>query len=79
MTSEPDLKMVGGVTVKNRKGQVVLWFKGKDSEGSSFGLVRYRPDLADDAKMRRDLAIVFIKIKEATLVKPLISQVPVTL
>ena len=51
--------------MKNRKGETVLWLKGKDSDGPSFALVLYRPELADDAKMRRDLETVFTKIKEA--------------
>jgi hypothetical protein len=38
----------GGIQVRNKKGEVVMWFKGKDPKGtSSFALCMYRPELAD--------------------------------
>ncbi len=50
---------IGGVQVRNKRGQIVLWFKGKDPEdGSSYGLFMYRPELADP-EMREALPTAF--------------------
>jgi hypothetical protein len=50
---------IGGVQVRNKRGQVILWFKGKDPEsGSSYGLCMYRPKLADP-EMRKMLPTAF--------------------
>jgi hypothetical protein len=58
--SEFDLRPVGGVWVKNSRGQTVFWFKGKDpDEGPSFALCTFKPELADDPKMEKDVRHVF--------------------
>ena len=60
-----ELKPVGGVVVRNKKGQIVGWFKGKDPEGGqSFALCLFRPDLADTPAMRLGLEQTFQAIKE---------------
>lgn len=54
------LKPAGGVQVKNARGEVVMWFKAKDPEGSrSFGLALFRPELADGEEMRKSLESAF--------------------
>jgi hypothetical protein len=59
--SEFELRPVGGVRVRNRQGRTVFWFKGKDpSDGSmSFALCTFRPELADNPKMERNVRRVF--------------------
>jgi len=58
------LKPVGGVFVRNRNKQVVFWLKGKDPEGQrSFALCLFRPELADDGKMRSGLELAFGELK----------------
>ena len=58
------LKPVGGVFVRNRNKQVVFWLKGKDPEGKrSFALCLFRPELADDGKMRGELELAFGELK----------------
>ena len=60
-----ELKPVGGVVVRNKKGQVVGWFKGKDPEGGrSFALCLFRPELADSPAMRVGLEQTFQAIRE---------------
>jgi hypothetical protein len=55
--------------LRNRRGQVVLWLKGRDPEvGRSFGLCLYRPELADSPAMRHELEVVFGKIKQLAAV-----------
>lgn len=50
---------VGGVQVRNKRGQVVLWFKGKNPEAaSSYALCLYRPELADP-DMKASLPVAF--------------------
>lgn len=61
-----ELKPVGGVAVRNKKGQIVGWFKGKDPEGGqSFALCLFRPELADTPAMRVGLEQTFGAIREA--------------
>jgi hypothetical protein len=61
-----ELKPVGGVVVRNKKGQIVGWFKGKDPEGgASFALCLFRPELSDTPAMRVGLEETFRAIKEA--------------
>lgn len=61
-----ELKPVGGVVVRNKKGEIVGWFKGKDPEGGrSFALCLFRPELADTPAMRTGLEQTFQAIKEA--------------
>jgi hypothetical protein len=56
---------VGGVLICNKKGQIVLWFKGKDPDDApSFALCLYWSDLVDDMRMRRQLGAAFSEIKE---------------
>ena len=60
------LKPVGGVVVRNKKKQIVGWFKGKDPEGGrSFALCLFRPELADTPAMRVGLEQTLQAIKEA--------------
>jgi hypothetical protein len=59
-----ELKPVGGVFVRNRNKQVVFWLKGKDPVGQrSFALCLFRPELADDDKMRGELELAFGEVK----------------
>lgn len=59
-----ELKPVGGVFVRNRNKQVVFWLKGKDPEGQrSFALCLFRPELADNGKMRGELELAFGEVK----------------
>lgn len=60
------IKTVGGVTVRNRRGQTILWVKAKDPDNGNppFCLCAYHPDLADDGRMRRNLEMAFRQIKE---------------
>lgn len=58
------LKPVGGVLLKNKRGQVVFWFKVKDEPGRSFGLCLFRPELADSPAMRSGLEQAFEAFKE---------------
>jgi hypothetical protein len=61
-----ELKPVGGVIVRNKKGEIVGWFKGKDPEGGqSFALCLFRPELADTPAMRVGLERAFQAIREA--------------
>lgn len=62
-----ELKPVGGVVVRNKKKQIVGWFKGKDNpeEGRSFALCLFRPELADSPAMRAGLEQTFQAIREA--------------
>ena len=59
-----ELKPVGGVLLKNKRGQVVFWFKAKDELGRSFGLCLFRPELADTPAMRVGLEQAFRAFKE---------------
>lgn len=46
--------------MKNGRGEVVMWFKAKDSDaGQSFGLALFRPELADSDAMRENLGTAF--------------------
>jgi hypothetical protein len=56
-------KPVGGVLLRNRKREVVFWFKGKDEVGGSYGLCLFRPELADSAGMRLALKQAFRVIR----------------
>jgi hypothetical protein len=60
-----DLKPVGGVLLRNRRKQVVFWFKGKGNQtgGRNFALCVYRPELADSPEMRREMEVVFGKVQ----------------
>ncbi len=54
------MRPAGGVQVKNGRGEVVMWFKAKDSDaGRSFGLALFRPELADSDAMRENLGTAF--------------------
>lgn len=67
MAEALDLKPVGGVLLRNRRKQVVFWFKGKDNQagggGRNFALCLYRPGLADSPEMRREMEVMFGKVK----------------
>lgn len=63
-----ELKPVGGVFVRNRNKQVVFWLKGKDPEGKrSFAVCLFRPELADDDRMRGELELAFGELKRVAL------------
>jgi hypothetical protein len=58
-----DLRPVGGVHLRNKKGATLLWFKGKDPEGHRpFGLCSFHPDRADSDEQRRALEGAFHEI-----------------
>jgi hypothetical protein len=53
------------MVLRNRKKQIVGWFKGKDPEGgASFALCLFRPELADSPVMRAALEETFRLLKE---------------
>lgn len=63
MSEKLDLRPVGGVHLRNRKGETLLWFKGKDPEGQrAFGLCSFHPDRAESAERRRELEDAFREI-----------------
>lgn len=46
--------------IRNKRGEVVFWFKGKDQDGGvSFGLCVFRPELADDLRIEKNLRHAF--------------------
>jgi hypothetical protein len=58
-----DLRPVGGVHLRDKRGQTLLWFKGKDPEGQrSFGLCSFHPERAENEKQRGELEDVFREI-----------------
>jgi len=63
MDWEKELAICGGVQVRNKRGEVVLWAKGKGGEGVlPFALCLYKPELAEP-EMREKLAQAFEKVK----------------
>jgi hypothetical protein len=54
-SSEPDDGLYGGKIVKNKAGEVVMWFKGKDPEpgenGLSFGIFGFWPERAEESEL----------------------------
>lgn len=55
-----ELKPVGGVLLKNQKGQIVFWLKGKDADNSPpFALCAFYPERADTPTMAEGLKQLF--------------------
>ena len=56
-----ELRPAGGIQVKNSKGELIFWFKGKDPGGGmqSFALCLLRPKLADTPEKEDKVRQVF--------------------
>ncbi len=56
--NDMDFRLNGGVSIENKNGETVLWFKGKDpkpgEDGYSFVLFGFWPEKADP-EMRKEL------------------------
>jgi hypothetical protein len=60
-----ELRPAGGIQVKNSKGELIFWFKGKDPEGmQSFALCLLRPELADTPEKAEMIRATFAVIAE---------------